>query len=160
MSRYESDWLKKAFNNLFSYLDEVFYINAGGCCFVAYVLAKKLESLKKEFRLVLYDDEYLDDTDSGVIRENIKSRNLCKCPNGDNTCSHYAIKVRNLGIINPSDFKNEKHVTIKDISSRDILWIYEQGEWNECYNPQVNDIIEKNIDLIFEAYERIFQKAY
>ena len=159
MNRPEADWMKTALNNLFDYLDIVYDINAGGCCFVAYALAKRLESIGEEFRLVLYDDDYLDNVNSDIIRENIENRDLYRCPNGSCTCCHYAIKVKNIGIVNPSEFKKEKHVTVKGVSSKDILWIYEQGEWNDAYNSKVNDIIEENINLVFKAYERIFQKA-
>lgn len=159
MNRQESDWLKSSLKSLFNYLDTVFDINAGGCCFVSYVLAKRLESIGENFRLILYDeDNYLEDFDSSDIRRNIKNRDSKGCPTGNNTCWHYTLETNDLGIINPSDFLGEKHITIKGVSSGDLLWIYEKGEWNPSYNPEVNDIVEENINLIFDAYERIFKK--
>lgn len=156
MNKDESSWLKKALNNLFVYLDNVFNINAGGCCFVSYVLAKRLECIEEEFKLVLYDeDNYLRDLSSSDIKRNIKNRETSNCPTGNFTCCHYALETKYLGIINPSDFLGEDYMSIKDISSKDILWIYEKGSWNSLYNSEVNDIIEENINLIFDAYERI-----
>ena len=64
--------------------------------------------------------------------------------------------IENIGILNPSDFDDEQEMIIKGVSSDDILWIYEQGRWNDNYNSALNDIIEQNINSVFDAYERIF----
>ena len=155
MNTLRANWLKKTLNRLFEYLDETFYINEGGCCFVAYVLAKRLEYIGEEFKLVLYDND-LEFTNSSEVKESIENRDTQKCPNGCHTCCHYAIMIENIGILNPSDFDDEKEMIIKGVSSDDILWIYEQGRWNDNYNSALNDIIEQNINSVFDAYERIF----
>lgn len=155
MNRSKANWLKKSLEYLFTYLDDAYNVNAGGCCFAAYVIAKNLEALGVPYRLVIYDEDYLDNADSVEIKENIVNRDVQRCPNGNHTCCHYAIRIKNLGIINVSEFKYERRVTV-DVSSSDILWIYEEGEWNCCYNSELNDIIERSINLVFDAYERIF----
>lgn len=155
MNREKAEWLKNSLEHLFTYLDDTYDINAGGCCFAAYVIAKNLESLGESYKLVIYDEDYLDNIDSVEIQENIVNRDIQRCPNGNHTCCHYAIKIKNLGIVNASDFKYEKRVYV-DVTSYDILWIYEKGEWNCCYDPRLNDIVEQNINLVFNAYERVF----
>lgn len=116
MNREKAEWLKNSLEHLFTYLDDTYDINAGGCCFAAYVIAKNLESLGESYKLVIYDENYLD---------------------------------------NASDFKYEKRVYV-DVTNSDILWIYEKGEWNCCYDPRLNDIVEQNINSVFSAYERVF----
>ena len=47
-------------NSLFRFLDEVYDINSGGCCYVASVLAELLEEDDVDYSVIVYDCDYDD----------------------------------------------------------------------------------------------------
>lgn len=139
--------LKTELNRLFSFLDKNYNINWGGCCWLTYCLAYNLERLDIPYSLVIYDGE----GDSEEAYNNIVER-WTSFPTGDETASHYTLKVRGLGILNKS--KGDPFILVHDVDSEDIRWIYDEGSWNECYNSRLNDEIKNLVDTVFKIYEK------
>jgi len=138
--------LRIELNRLFTFLDKNYNINWGGCCWLTYCLANNLERLNIPFSLVIYDG----DGNAEEARNNIIERN-CAFPTGDKTAAHYTLKVKGLGILNKSF---GPLIVVSNIDSEDILWIYEEGDWNECYNSRLNYEIKNLVDTVFRIYEK------
>jgi len=139
--------LKIELNRLFTFLDKNYNINWGGCCWLTYCLAYNLERLNIPYSLVIYDGE----GDSEEAYNNIVER-WTRFPTGDETASHYTLKARGLGILNKS--KGDPFILVHDVDSKDIRWIYDEGNWNECYNSRLNDEIKNLVDTVFKIYEK------
>ena len=142
----ETKKLKVELNRLFVFLDKNYNINWGGCCWLTYCLAYNFERLNFPFSLVIYDG-------GGSVEEarnNIFDR-INSFPTGDETASHYTLKVSGLGILNKS--KGDPFIVVSDVDSEDIRWIYDEGEWNTCYNSRLNDEIKNLVDTVFRIYE-------
>lgn len=157
MSRVLEDF-KYDLSKLFNYLDSRYYINSGGCCYVALVLARELERLNIKYHLVVYNDEGINSrTRKLLIRGAIKSRGLYQTIGiGKNVCVHYAIATSELGVLNSSDCDENprlKSISLATINSSDIEWVYKTGDWNRCYNTKFNKIVKDCIHLAFKGYE-------
>ena len=139
--------LKTELNRLFSFLDKNYNINWGGCCWLTYCLACNLERLNIQYSLVIYDG----DGDADEAKNNIFDR-VNAFPTGDETASHYTLRVKGLGILNKS--KGDQFIIVPDVDSEDIRWIYDEGDWNNCYNHRLNDEIQNLVDTVFKIYEK------
>lgn len=133
-------------------LDKDFNINSGGCCFVAYLIAKNLEKLHIPFKLVVESD--LDCYDDSNGFENIKERKLNSFPTGNSVQYHYFIKIDTGTINKDDDCSDHSFVTYSGITSEDIKWIYDTGSWNDDYNYDDNDTVEQLINKSFKIYEK------
>lgn len=138
--------LRIELNRLFTFLDKNYNINWGGCCWLTYCLADNLERLNIPFSLVIYDGE----GDAEEARNNIMERNHA-FPTGYETAEHYTLKVKGLGILNKGF---GSFIVVSNVDSEDILWIYEEGDWNECYNSRLNYEIKNLVDTVFQIYEK------
>lgn len=157
MSRVLED-LKHYLSELFNYLNSKYYINSGGCCYIASVLARELERLNIKYWLVIYNDKDINSrTRKLPIRRAIKNRDPYQTIGiGKNVCVYYAITTSELGVLNSNNCdKNPylKSVSLAAINSSDIEWIYKTGDWNRCYNTKFNKIIRDCIHLAFKGYE-------
>jgi len=139
--------LKTELNRLFTFLDKNYNINWGGCCWLTYCLADNLERLNIPFSLVIYDGE----GNAEEARNNIMERNHA-FPTGYETAAHYTLKVKGLGILNKS--VGSSLIVVPDVDSEDIRWIYDEGDWNECYNSRLNDEIKNLVETVFRIYEK------
>lgn len=137
-------------NDLLSYLDDKFNINAGGCCFVAYCIAKNLEKIGVNYKLVLYT--YERKINLHRTRNNIKFRKNNTFPIGKRNCNHYAIKVDNE-LINPVE-SDRYVITLSKINCMDIKYIYNMGYWNDVYDSINNYFIENTINKFFKNEEK------
>jgi hypothetical protein len=148
--------LAKSINELCKDLDITYHVNSGGCCFIAYNLAKHLETLKLPYSLMLFDSIYRNE--NSVIDEiHNKVRNNA-CPDsitGQYACSHYCIVLKGE-ILNGTvdDDDKDYQLTLNDINAEDINWIYKNTIWNTYYNVKNNKRIVKIINSFFEPYEK------
>jgi len=139
--------LKTELSRLFTFLDKNYNINWGGCCWLTYCLANNLERLNIPFSLVIYNGE----GNAEEARNNIMERTPA-FPTGCETAFHYTLKAKGLGILNKS--KGDPFILVKDVDSEDIRWIYDEGNWNECYNSRLNDEIKNLVETVFRIYEK------
>jgi len=146
MRSWKNRKLRTELNRLFSLLDKNYDINWGGCCWLTYCLADNFERLNIPYSLVIYDNE----RDAEEAQNNIMNRRV-EFPTGDETAFHYTLKVRGLGVLNKDD---GNCIVVDSVNSEDIRWIYDKGDWNECYNKRLNNEIKNLVDTVFKIYEK------
>lgn len=147
--------LQRSLNKLCRQLNRKYFINSGGCCFVAYIIAFHLDRLKLRYKLLIFTKENKDD--SGIsfeihskIRNNFKRNSTV----GNSTCNHYALYLEGGGAINVGGFDNlSNKYLVEDINSSNIKWIYKSGRWNPEYNIHNNGVIRKTFNAFFNGYE-------
>lgn len=130
-------------------LDDKYDVNNGGCCFLAYCIARELEKRDISFDLVLYDDELPSEF---TLYNNIKEHNKDRIPLGHFTVAHYTLRIGNV-IINSSEWPDEYQV-VKNISCSDIKYIYYHGSWNRLYNRKYNRVISRLVHKFFKDYDK------
>ena len=141
-------------NNLCQKLDILYDINNGGCCYVAYKIAKQLDKLNIKYELVVFD--YISKNKSLISKEVINKRKNIKDNEsvvGNGTCNHYCLYLRGYGYINKGDFDDRNKYFIKNISYKNIRWIYKKGDWNDEYLISKNSIVSKTIKSFFKHYK-------
>ena len=127
--------LVERLNKLCEFLDLEYDINAGGCCFVTYCLARLLSRDKFRFKVVIYEEEPLENKFDEVSGSHW----------------HYAIELGNL-IIN--DYGCEHDHTLyknvyKGVKASQILEHYQTRGWNNLYNSNKNSFIFKTIKVFY-----------
>ena len=112
-------------NQLCLELDNKYFVNCGGCCYIAACIAEQLEKFDIPFEIVHYD--------------------ICGC--------HYAIKVSDR-YINRSDYKKKEIYEILDYSSKEMFDVYYNGDWNSTYKRKYNSIVRRKIKNLFNENSR------
>lgn len=115
------DVLTDRLNKLCLFLDDTYNINSGGCCLIAYLLAKLLNSDNVEYAIVVFEGDNKKQELVSTFKELIKSH------------EHYALKVGDK-YINVGEFGKTAHRTFNDVKVKDIYNHYKNGDWNECYD--------------------------
>lgn len=121
------------------FLSKTFDINAGGCCFVAYVIAYCLEQDGIDYQVgVCTSLDYNEFYDIGCDSQN-----------------HYFIILDDFNI----NDDGECDYTIYDVSfAEDLLDHYLECTWNTDYDRSNNEFIEHLIKEVYvKFYEEIFQ---
>lgn len=125
-------------NSLFIFLDEVYNINSGGCCYVASVLANLLEEDEIEFSIIVYDCDYENFYD--ISRSQF----------------HYAIRILNTdfnGIVNGYEDHDEWEFNEFDnVTAIDLLDHYKECSWNDYYNVFRNKYIKGLITKFYKDF--------
>lgn len=116
--------LFKQLNSLCKEMDKEFFINQGGCCYVAAVIAENLEHCNIPHTIIHY--------------------NKYGC--------HYAVRVKDR-IINRDYYRNNEIIYDKNVSSETLYNIYNKECWNETYNTKKNSIVRTKIKALFDKYE-------
>ena len=122
-------------NRLCQFLDEMYDINAGGCCYITGVIAKLLE---------------IDDVDFSVIVFE------CDCDDFyDLDCSqyHYAISL-NGDIINGNDYVDIEYSEFTNVSASDIFEHYYECDWNISYDRGNNKFIKETIKRFYGNFTK------
>lgn len=140
--------LARRLNSLCKNLDEFFDINYGGCCYVAYCIARLLEKDNFNFSLVVFDKRY----------ELKKFVELSDLPE---PMDHYAIIIEsddasiciNCDEDNYDDFYQDFRV-----SSKNILDYYLNNRWNSCYNTVNNVYIKSLIERVYYEFTNNLRK--
>lgn len=145
--------LCKRVNILCNSLDDLYNVNFGGCCFLAYLIAKHLDKLDIPYKLVIFD---YSDKDIKSIKEEVcncsKNNDIRSSVTGKFSCNHYCLRITNIGTINESNFDSNQYV-IDNISYKNILWLYKKGSWNSRYNIEYNKTIKNLVKEFFKEYE-------
>lgn len=137
-------------NKLCEFLDATYNVNCGGCCYVSYLIAKKLEELGVKYKVIFFDEE-LEDIKAKDIKDAIKTKNLNHIGCGDFTCNHYAIVIDDQ-IVNGGAYEGEANLKVA-ITSKELQWIYKTGDWNDTYNIGLNAILRNYINTFFNAFK-------
>lgn len=145
--------LKYSLDKLCLFLDDVYNVNSGGCCYIAYLIARHLDKLGISYALSVYNFSPKNEFDitrevTTMSRSNNKNSVI-----GMHTCEHYCISITGGGHVNRGDVEGLKQYTVKGITCRNIKWIYKNGYWNDCYDTHNNKTIKGIIDSFFKTYE-------
>lgn len=144
--------LQKALNEICKILERNYFINEGGCCLVASIIAYHLDKLGVEYNLLIFSD-YKKSLRN--IRKEILSKTSNKsCHTSvvkQGTCSHYAIQLKKGVTINADGYSGKRY-SINGINFTHIKWIYKMGYWNPEYNIRNNKAIYKIFNNFFDTY--------
>lgn len=139
-------------NKLFIKLDRRYDINCGGCCFVAYLVARELEVRNlHDFKLRVYG--IYGECCEEEARYNI-TNNLDGAPCKSHTAHHYSIVYNDCWEINKSDADDIEFLDIEGLASEDIKRLYDYGDWNDVYYSNNNIFVERFIKIIFNNYDK------
>lgn len=120
--------LTSKLNELFIFLDDVYYINSGGCCLIASYIAELLERDGIPFSVIVYDCDAEDFNDI------------------DCSHFHYALRIAEP-IINPvgeryySEYINVSSLILKEH--------YYMCDWNDAFNVLKGDFIKNEIESFY-----------
>ena len=153
MQRLNVHHLKYSLDKLCRCLDDLYNINSGGCCYIAYIIAKHLDRLGVDYSLSVYNFGGRDEFDISKEVTNMLRSNNENSVVGMHTCEHYCVFITGGGCVNKGDVSGLKQYTIEGITCRNIGWIYRHGFWNRCYNTRNNKIVKGIIDSFFKEYE-------
>lgn len=146
--------LQRLLNELCLQLNKKYYINSGGCCFVAYLIAFHFDKLGLRYKLIVFTRELKDGISiSSEVHSKIRNNSKKTSIVGFETCSHYALYLEGGGIINIGEFGTLPKYFVEDINSSNIKWIYRSGRWNPEYNIHNNRIIRKIFNAFFNGYK-------
>lgn len=112
-------------NEILSDMNNRYHFNSGGCCYVAYLIAKELERLNEPFKL--------------VIQSSSQKGN------------HYCIACNRFGTINPL-MEYVSQVKFR-ASSETIKKIYADNEWSLKYDTCNNKLLKDEINRLFSIYK-------
>lgn len=149
-------------NSLCEFLDNSFDVNCGGCCLISSFIAEHLDNLNIKYNLIIFDN---DDKDVDSIIHEVQNNEYSNDNNsvvGYNTSSHYCIEI-NDELINCSEKYSEGNYykfRIPNVTYSDILWIYDEGCWNDNYDTDYSETIENIINNFFSIYENKIDKIY
>ena len=143
--------LKYSLDCLCSCLDKLYSINSGGCCYVAYLIACHLDKLRIKYDLVIYDYKRKDEA---CINSKVQNMCLPNSVTGKRTCEHYCISISGGGVVNEGDVTYLKKYVVRNITSRNLKWLYRNGDWSEMYNRDDNEYVKGMINSFFSKYEK------
>ena len=150
--------IARELNKLCSRLSSDYDINLGGCCFVAYEIAKHFDRLRLKYELRVYDNcgkdrQAINNEVRSKHRNNVNSKSVT----GYNSCCHYFLWLEGAGCINhdPDYFKGFESYSITKINHTNIRWIYKVSKWNDCYDVRNNIKIKRIINSYFKRYEKV-----
>ena len=148
--------IARQLNKLCQKLSEEYNINSGGCCFIAYEIAKHFDRLGLKYELRIYDgydknQEAINSEVKGKYKNNSYSESVV----GNYSCTHYFLWLNGAGAINEETdyFKDWKAYSIANINHTHIRWIYRISLWNDEYDISNNPKIKKIINSYFKSYE-------
>lgn len=140
-------------NNLCNALVKEYDINCGGCCYVAYEIAKHLDRFHIGYELHILNDCPLN---QDKINREVRSKRQDHgfgTVTGDNTCCHYYIVIKGGGPVNRGNPGSwYRTYVITGINHRNLNWIYRISSWNSVYKRKNNKLIKKIISLHFRQY--------
>lgn len=146
--------LKRSLDCLCNCLQDLYNVNYGGCCLIAYYMALHLDKLGVNYKLVVYDKiKRQERSINQEVVSMVKAGDISHSITGSNTCNHYCIYLVGGGIVNRGEIDGDFKHTIHSLRARNIKWIYKSGSWNKRYNTSNNESVKGIIDSFFKKYE-------
>lgn len=126
----------KLLNSFLDYLNWRYDINSGGCCFVAYCVAKNLEDRHISFEVVINNERTKEKLTPDY------------CINNSISANHVFIKCSE-GFINKGNYSVKKNMFVK-LSSSELYNYYKSSQWNTYYKKRNNRSINQLINKFFK----------
>lgn len=130
-------------NDFFTKLNSILKINYGGCCYVTYTLVRYCEQHNIPYSVIFADD---DNIFYNVERKIINRSKNGIFSNGEYSCNHIYLKIGKYEI-NKNRKYNYKFIS-KNISAKDLLWVYQKGNWSDIYDRSNNNLLGKFLNKI------------
>lgn len=128
--------LSHRLDRLCKFLDEVYDINCGGCCYVAACLAECLQKDNISYQVVVIE------CPEGIVKfSKIKK-----------SCYHYFLSINNNDINGYEDIGDDEYDVFDNISSRSLFNHYKKCSWNSWYDSNKNKFIKKIIKQYYEDF--------
>ena len=140
-------------NEFFTYLNQEYKINRGGCCYVASIVAKELEKRNIKYSLV---GGYTNSSSNYArdVRTFLQNARLNKYMDDNVECNfgyHLYITAEKVQL---NRNKCEKYKLLPGLNSKQILNLYKNNFWNSTYRTKNNTLIKNLIQNKFkEVYE-------
>lgn len=145
--------LVRDLNKLCDILVDEYNINYGGCCYVAYEIAKHLDRFHIDYELHVLNDYPLNPERINKEVRNKRHDVGFGSVTGDNTCCHYYLVVKGGGSVNRGNpCCSYYSYVITKINHRNLNWLYRTSWWNSVYKYKNNKLIKKIINLHFRQY--------
>lgn len=146
-------------NKLCNDLDKKIFINSGGCCFVASLIAYHFDKLGFKYKLVILSR---NKKNINKITKEVNSKAHNNCTENSithfNCCAHYYLLLDGGGYINLGDFNYKEYYRYSmKVHCSKISWIYKTGNWNDTYNIKYNKYIRKAFKIFFSPYEKRYK---
>jgi len=143
------DLLKKL-DHAIDYYDQKYLVNCGGCCIVAYYVAKQLERRNISYECMFITEESQHSPEQ--IEFTLEEKAWGEFPTGEFTCNHYCLVVGNYILNYGYDTKYSKIIS-PYVNAHDLKNICKHGSWNDCYDTKHNNAIRRKINKIFKEYD-------
>lgn len=115
-------------NKFLKQLNNLYNINSGGCCYIAYLIASHFNNLNIPFKLLIQS--------------------------GKDIGNHYCLIVHKTKINSLENYEYE----IKLIASPNtIKRIYDENQWSKKYNIKYNKLISIKIREFFKPYYKKYE---
>lgn len=72
---------------------------------------------------------------------------------GKYTCEHYCISISGGGVVNKGKVAHLRKYVVRNITSKNLKWLYKNGDWNKIYNRDDNKYVKGIINSFFSKYE-------
>lgn len=128
--------LSHQLDKLCKFLDEMYDINCGGCCYVAACLAECLQKDNISYQVVV-----LECPEDIVKFSKIKR-----------SCCHYFLSINNNDINGYENVGDDEYSVFDNISFRSLFNHYKKCSWNSFYNSNKNKFIKKIIKQYYEDF--------
>ena len=130
-------------NELLDKLNKQFHINSGGCCYVAYIIARNFDKYKIKYCLNIECSTESQFTQNS--RENVMNKNVVT------SATHYYLRCNNLDINCLGSVFRVISISNKFIQSEHIKGIYDNCHWNDYYNTSNNKTIK---NIIYDFFRK------
>jgi len=144
-------------NRICKELDDEYCINEGGCCYVAYVIAKFLKKYNIEYYLSILNYEPKDpDMIIKNIQKRVKKAGEDQLIIKNGTCNHYFITIDDKKVNGCGYYWRSPKLFRMNISinPENILWIYHNGDWCSTYDKRNNLVVYNQIENIFKKCQK------
>lgn len=144
-------------NRICKELDDEYCINDGGCCYVAYVIAKFLKKYNIEYYLSILNYEPKDpDMIIKNIQKRVKKAGEDQLIIKNGTCNHYFITIDDKKVNGCGYYWRSPKLFRMNISinPENILWIYHNGDWCSTYDKRNNLVVYNQIENIFKKCQK------
>lgn len=122
--------ISEKLNRVCELFDKLYNVNCGGCCYIAYCLAKLLHEDDIDYYVVVVSDDCEELPDCYFLSD-------IPC-----SCTHYGICIHDHYInMDEYDLESEYINHFSDVTPEEIKEYYLNGDWNECYDSDKNDFI-------------------
>lgn len=128
-------YLLNNINTICTLFKKLYYVNNGGCCYLAYIIADYLEKRQINYSVLLYDSKTYYNLPTEAVQ-------------------HVAIKVGNTILNFDKVCSHDKVSDLTNIKAKDLLAYYKKCTcWNSLYNNANNRFLKSTFTKLLAHVE-------